>query len=80
MNKFQKIAVFLIRLLGVLCLLFGVNGFFYTLILAFSQNFQIDGMSGAQGMMSGAFYFIWGLVFILFSGPLGNLIGRGLDD
>lgn len=80
MNKFQKIAVFLMRLVGIMCVLFGVNGFLYTVMLAISPIFRIEGFDGTQGLISGAYYFVFGLALILFSGSLGRLIGRGLDD
>ncbi len=80
MNKFQKIAVFAVRIIGVVSLLFGINGFAYTLMLLISPAFKIDGFDTTQGLISGAFYFILGLALVLFSGPLGRLMGRGLDD
>ncbi len=80
MNTFQKIAIFLVRLLGIVFLLFGINGFVYTVMLTISPIFKIDGYDASQGMISGAFYFILGLAFLLFAFPIGKLIGRGLDD
>ena len=80
MNKFQKIAVFLIRLLSLLCVLFGINGFIYALILTISQSYQIDGITSAYSLMSGVFYFIWGIILFFLSKPLGKIIGSGLDE
>lgn len=80
MNKFQKIAVFLVRLVGIVFLLFGINGFVYTAMLAISPIFKIEGFDATQGIISGAFYFILGVALVLFSNPIGKLIGRGLDD
>lgn len=80
MNKFQKIAIFLVRLLGIVFLLFGVNGFVYAAMLVISPIFKIEGYDSTQGIISGAFYFILGLALVLFSNPLGKLIGSGLDD
>ena len=80
MNKFQKIAIFLVRLLGIVCLLFGINGFVYTAMLVISPIFKIEGFDATQGIVSGAFYFILGLALVLFSNPVGKLIGSGLDD
>jgi len=80
MNVFQRIAIFLIRLLGIVCLLFGINGFAYAGMLAISPIFKMDGFDATQGIISGAFYFVLGLASVLFSNPIGKLIGRGLDD
>ena len=80
MNIFQKIAIFLVRLFGVVFLLFGLNGFVYTVMLAISPIFKIDGYDATQGVISGAFYFIVGLALLLFATSIGKLIGRGLDD
>ncbi len=80
MNKFQKIAVFLVRLLAIVFLLFGINGFIYTAMLAISPVFKIEGYDATQGIISGAFYFILGVALVLFGNPIGKLIGRGLDD
>ncbi len=80
MNLFQKIAIFLVRLLGIVFLLFGINGFVYTVMLAISPIFKIDGYDATQGVISGAFYFILGLAMVLFAAPIGKLIGRGLDN
>lgn len=80
MNIFQRIATFLLRVFGFISLLFGLGGFFYAVLLSFSQSFQIDGMSASYGLFSGAFYFILGLALLLFSTSLGKLLGKGLDD
>jgi hypothetical protein len=79
MNIFQKIAVFVLLLIGLTSLLCGLGGFFYAILLSYSQSFQIDGMSASYGIFSGAFDLILGLAFLLFSAPLGKLLGNGLD-
>ncbi len=80
MNIFQKIAVFMVRLLGCVFLLFGVNGFVYTAMLAISPMFKLEGFDASQGIISGAFYFVLGLGLVLFNKPIGKVIGSGLDD
>jgi hypothetical protein len=70
----------LIRLLSLLCVLYGINGFIYALILTISQSYQIDGITGAYSLMSGVFYFIWGIILFFLSKPLGKIIGSGLDE
>ena len=80
MNIFQRIAIFFFRLLGFVSLLCGLGGFFYAVLLNYSQSFQIDGMNASYAVFSGAFYFVLGLAFLLFSEPLGKLFGKGLDD
>jgi len=80
MNKFQKAAIFLIRLLGCLCILFGISGLAYSAILAVSQDVGRGGITTGYSLMSGAFYLILGLILIFLSRPLGSLLGKGLDD
>ena len=80
MNRFQKAAIFLVRLLGSVCLLFGVSGLAYSGILTVSQDVGRGGMTNGYSLMSGAFYLILGVVLLFLSRPLGKLLGKGLDD
>lgn len=80
MNVYQRICVFLLRWTGFVSLVLGINGFLYTLLLSYSAAFQLGGITAGEGLLSGAYYFVIGLAFVLFSGPLGKVLGRGLDD
>ena len=80
MNIFQRIATFIFRLLGVFSLFCAIGGFFYSILLSYSQSFELNGMSASYGIFSGAFYFVLGLASLLFSQPLGKLLGKGLED
>jgi hypothetical protein len=80
MNIFQKIGIFVYRLLGVVCLFFGVSGIAYGLMLQSVGMPDSAGMTAGYSLFSGAFYFVLGLALLLFSGPLGRLLGSGLDD
>ena len=80
MNIFQKISIYLIRLLSFLCMLIGISGFVYSLILLFWQDSKLDGITSGYSLMSGVFYFVWGILLFFVSTPLGRFIGKGLDD
>jgi len=79
MNKFQKIGIFFVRIIAVICVLFGINGFVYSLLLLISKSLQFGEKTGEQGLVSGSFYFIIGVLLFVFSKPLGKAIGHGLD-
>ncbi len=68
------------RILGTISLIFGVGGFIYAVAVSYFDNLQIDQMGMQYGVFSGAYYFVFGLALVLFSGPLGRLLGSGLDD
>ena len=79
MNIYQKIAIFLFRITGVAFFLYGFVGWFYYVTLLTFIGFPIDGINITYVLFS-AVYFILGIALLLFSGPLGKLLGKGLDD
>lgn len=80
MNLFQKIGVFLIRIIALICLFFGVSGFLYFGMMQLFELTDPTGITASYGLMSGAYYFVAGIAFALFANQFGRLLGWGLGD
>lgn len=80
MNLFQKIGVFLIRIVALICLFFGVSGFIYFGMMQFLGLNNPSGFTASYGLMSGIYYFVGGIAFALFANQFGRILGYGLGD
>lgn len=79
MNPFQKIGVFLIRVIAFVCLCFGIGGFVYFATLRIVQIPDPGGIGPAYAMASLP-YLLAGIVLASFANLLGRLLGYGLGD
>ncbi len=66
MKQYQKIATFIIRLLGTFAFLFGI--------------FSVMDYARTSLSYTGAVCILLGILVFLASKPLGYIIGKGLDD
>lgn len=78
MNVYQKIAIFLFRIIGIASFIYGLNVILYAAILTFMGS-QIERINASYALFSTAYYLIPGVVLLLFSTFLGKLLGKGLD-
>ena len=77
MNQYQKLATFLLRLVGAVVALVGVMGPLYVVV---ATVFGSDTPSYGNERWWGSFLWAAGGIFlVVFSKPLGRLFGRGLD-
>jgi len=77
MSRYQKIAIFILRLGGCFLLLFGVMGLLY--IGAVSLLGSPLPSYDAASLPSGAVWTIAGLAVLYFADRIGAYVGRGLD-
>ena len=80
MNIFQKIAAFLIRLLGFLSALTGILGFIYYALLYYGIGTIETESSAKTDLFSCIFYTVLGMILYIISKPLGKFLGAGFED
>lgn len=79
MNIFQRIGVFLMRIVALIFIFFGVGGL---LLFVFSSllDLSASGVTNDYALFSTAFYLVSGIGLMLFANVFGKLLGWGLSD
>lgn len=81
MGHYTKLAVLLIRTMGLMILLYSVPVIIWGLFRAAAGATASDGVtSSARALLEWLFYGLAGLLLSVFALPLGRLAGRGLDE
>jgi len=77
MSIFEKIAIFLVRLVGLGAILAGVQSI--TWYLMYLTGAWSKAEYGSAWGIGAGIYLIGGILLLVFSGRLGRFIGRGLQ-
>jgi len=78
MNAYQKTATFVLRIAGCALAAIGAMGLIYV-VAAVRATGQAPSTDSSDRLVASLVWLGGGLVMLLFSKPIGRLLGRGLD-
>jgi hypothetical protein len=77
MSIFEKIAVFLLRLVGLWGIIMGLQSIVWSILSLFGVSGKTE--YGSAWAIAAGVYLVGGVLLFVFSGRLGRLVGRGLQ-
>jgi len=77
MSIFEKIAVFLLRLVGLWGIIMGLQSIVWSVLSLFGVSGKAE--YGSAWAIAAGVYLVGGILLFVFSRRLGRLVGRGLQ-